>query len=177
MAESLTLLTCVDEGLRRGVQRGQEDAMTSRRHTNTYETFQGEDAGSGDRRDEREEETTVGCSPGVFLRRLGWMVTGRENDEESLLLTERRKLSTPICRRQVFRVRGVEAFDVSVLQRRSFLCPLSCELPRAFGVLGGGLDDCIRVVEVFAVSLLESFSCVPLLVAEVLTVSPFCGSW
>ncbi|XP_050718114.1 uncharacterized protein LOC126999508 [Eriocheir sinensis] len=103
MAESLTLLTCVDEGLRRGVQRAQEDAVTSRRHASTYETFQAEDAGSGDRRNEKEEDTTVGCSPGALFRRLGWMLTGREKDDESLPLTERRKLSTPTCRLQVMR--------------------------------------------------------------------------
>lgn len=105
MAESLALVDSMEEGLRRGVKKAQDDGHVSAKHSEMYDTFErkGDDGcDDADRQRDRKAKRAKGCSP-VALLRYVVNVMRPNRLQETRPLTERRATTSIGCSSHITR--------------------------------------------------------------------------
>ncbi|KAK8391845.1 hypothetical protein O3P69_017453 [Scylla paramamosain] len=105
MAESLALVDSVEEGMRRGVKKAQDDGHASAKHSGMYDTFErkGDDGcDDADRQRDRKAKRAKGCSPVALLR---YVVNAMRPNrlQETRPLTERRATTSIGCSSHITR--------------------------------------------------------------------------
>ncbi|KAG0723485.1 hypothetical protein GWK47_042637 [Chionoecetes opilio] len=103
MAQSVALIDSVEEGLKRGVKRLQDDANTAPGNPGVYDTFGCEEGSGGDQGQEQDLHKTTECSPRALLRYLACVLPRKDRTQESRPLTERCRKSSPRCSSQLTR--------------------------------------------------------------------------